>query len=175
MGRLQVSQIAFIEDEPLKFVPTPVKKDLDPTVQDFLRCAVIDDAGHGAFLQLLVNQKAVNPAGDAARAQQCHEERSLGVALAKAVGEDARRGNAVIGVIAKQDLVAYEVVDGTCAFELGKLAPAALVNQRLDGGTAVVEYWRFPQVSIHLACPSLPPPSLPRRSFPSKLMQSASR
>lgn len=78
MGRLQVSQIAFIEDEPLKFVLTPVKKDLDPTVQDFLRCAVIDDAGHGAFLQLLVNQKAVNPAGDAARAH--HRPRAcLGV------------------------------------------------------------------------------------------------
>ena len=65
VGCLQVSQIAFVEDEAFQIVPASVEQDLDPAVQDFLRCIAIDDAGHGALLQLFVDHKAVDPAGDA--------------------------------------------------------------------------------------------------------------
>ena len=68
----------------------PVEKDFDPAVKDFLRCVAIDDAGHGALLQLFVDHKAVDSAGDAAGTQQCHEKRPLGIALAKAVSEGHR-------------------------------------------------------------------------------------
>lgn len=82
-------------------------------------------------------------------AQQCHEKRPLGVALPKAVGEDVRCGDAIVDVVAKQHLVAYVVVDSPYPLCFGKLVPTVFVNQRLNGGAAVIKHRCFPQVSIH--------------------------
>lgn len=82
-------------------------------------------------------------------AQQCHEKRPLGVALAKAVGENVRRRDVVVDIVAKQYLVAYEVVDSLYSLCLGKLVPTVFVNQRLNGGAAVIEHRCFPQISFH--------------------------
>ncbi len=84
---LKLFQIGLIQNKGLQFVPYPVQMDLHPAVEHILRCEGVHEPRHCALLQPLVDGEAVHAAGDAAAAQQRHEQRPLGIALAEAVGQ----------------------------------------------------------------------------------------
>lgn len=112
---LQAGQIGRIEDEALQRDPAAFQADLDPAVDDALRRQPVGQAGDRTLLQRFVDGEAVEAAGDAYRAQQGHQQRALGVALADAVGQHAGCRQLVAFVVAEGNLVADEVVDGADA------------------------------------------------------------
>jgi hypothetical protein len=87
----------------------------------------------------LVDGEAVDSAGDAHRAQQSHQQRALGVALADGVGRHRRGGQRVTAVAARGDPVADEVVDGADAVVRAQGSPAATRDQRLGVRLAQIE------------------------------------
>lgn len=74
--------------------------------------------GYRFYFVLLVYSEGVNSARDPARTKKRHEQRSLRVALSVSVLKHETCGQRIIEIVAEQDVVPYEVVDGTDTLEL---------------------------------------------------------
>ena len=146
---LQAGQIGRVEDEALQRDPAAFEADLDPAVDDALRRQPVGEAGDRALLQGLVDREAVESARDAHRAQQGHQQRALGVALADAISQHAGCWQLVALVVAEGDLVADEVVDGADAVVGAQGAPAAGSDQRLDVRVVDIQQRRRGQQGVH--------------------------
>ena len=79
---LKARNVFPIEYESFKFIPAVFKENLNPAVKNIVRCIAVNKSRHRAFLELLIYRETVNSARNAACPEQCHEERSLCIALA---------------------------------------------------------------------------------------------
>ena len=158
IGRLQIFQILFIQDKSLQLVPKALQIDLYPAVKDLFGRKGIYQPCHCPLLQPFIDGEAVNPAGNAAAPEQGHEEGSLGIALAVAVCEHRGGGEAVIGVVAEQDLIPDKVIDIPDTLKFSQAAPASLVNQILYSRIRKIQHGCFHQVSVHILSPFLSNP-----------------